>query len=102
MKEIPIAKGTTIYIGIRASNLDKRTWGEDALEFKPERWLNGDSGINGKAKDIQGYHHILSFIDGPRMCLGRAFATAEFKVSLAKLFLVNLFLNLILSPQVRT
>ena len=40
MKEIPIAKGTTIYIGIRASNLDKRTWGEDALEWKPERWLN--------------------------------------------------------------
>ena len=40
MKEIPIAKGTTIYIGIRASNLDKRTWGEDALEFKPERWMS--------------------------------------------------------------
>lgn len=83
-------------------NRSEDIWGPDAKEFKPERWLNGDSGINGKAKDIQGYHHILSFIDGPRMCLGRAFATAEFKVSLARLFLVNLFLNLILSPQVRT
>ena len=40
MREIPVPKGTTIYIGIRASNLDKRIWGEDALEFKPERWMS--------------------------------------------------------------
>ena len=40
MKEIPVPKGTTIYVAIRASNLDKRIWGEDALEFKPERWLS--------------------------------------------------------------
>lgn len=40
MREIPVPKDTTIYIGIRASNLDKRIWGEDALEFKPERWMS--------------------------------------------------------------
>lgn len=40
MKEIPVPKGTTFYIGLRASNLDKRIWGEDALEFKPQRWLS--------------------------------------------------------------
>ena len=40
MREIPVPKGTTIYIGIRASNLDKRICGEDALEFKPERWMS--------------------------------------------------------------
>ena len=40
IRELPVPKGTTIYIAIRASNLDKRIWGEDALEFKPERWLS--------------------------------------------------------------
>ena len=40
MKEIAVPAGTTIYIGLRASNLDKRLWGEDALQFKPERWLS--------------------------------------------------------------
>lgn len=40
MREIPIPKGTTFYMGLRASNLDKRIWGDDALEFKPERWLS--------------------------------------------------------------
>ena len=80
MKEIPVPKGTTIYVAIRASNLDKRIWGEDALEFKPERWLENEAGLTKKSKEVAGYHHILSFTDGPRICLGRLFAVAEFKV----------------------
>ena len=70
-------------------NRSEEIWGPDAKEFKPERWLDGDAGLNGKAKELQGYHHILSFIDGPRMCLGRAFAAAEFKVSIQWLWSAN-------------
>lgn len=40
----------------------------------------GLTGITSKAKGIPGYHHILSFAEGPRMCLGKFFAVAEFKV----------------------
>lgn len=40
MNEIPVPAGTTIFIGIRSGNLSKDIWGEDALEFKPERWLS--------------------------------------------------------------
>ena len=36
---IPIAKGTTILANIPACNTNKAVWGEDALEWKPERWL---------------------------------------------------------------
>lgn len=38
--EIPIARGTEIYVGILGSNTNKAMWGEDALEWKPERWLS--------------------------------------------------------------
>lgn len=59
----------------------KAIWGPDAKEFKPERWLNNREGLTAKAKEIQGYHHILTFVDGPRICLGRVFAFTEMKVS---------------------
>lgn len=40
ISEIPVPKETTIFIGVRASNRNKALWGEDADEFKPERWLS--------------------------------------------------------------
>ena len=39
MTSIPIPKGTDVLVGIGALNQDKGLWGEDALEWKPERWL---------------------------------------------------------------
>lgn len=41
MSRIPVPKGTNILVGIRASNLNPNVWGDDACEWKPERWLNG-------------------------------------------------------------
>ena len=40
MKEILVPAGTEIIVGIRPINKDKAIWGEDAAEFKPERWLS--------------------------------------------------------------
>lgn len=37
--EIPVPKNTYIIVGIRACNRNKAIWGEDALMWKPERWL---------------------------------------------------------------
>lgn len=37
--EILVPKDTYIIIGIRACNRNKAIWGEDALLWKPERWL---------------------------------------------------------------
>ena len=39
IQELPVEKGTTIIVGVRASNLNKEIWGDDAHEWKPERWL---------------------------------------------------------------
>ena len=39
MSEVPLSKGTTVVIGIRACNRNAALWGDDAREWKPERWL---------------------------------------------------------------
>ncbi|KAG2125568.1 cytochrome P450 [Suillus cothurnatus] len=81
---ISIAKGSLMVISIRAINRSLAIWGPDAKEFKPDRWLTED-GISGKAKEVQGHRHLLTFVDGPRTCLGKDFAIAEFKVVLSVL-----------------
>ena len=65
---------------------DPRIFGEDAKEWKPERWLapssNDKSSIGGKptAAD-EGIkrmdRHVLSFGAGARVCLGRNIAMLE-------------------------
>lgn len=40
ISEIPIAKGTPIVIGTLGINNSKALWGNDALDWKPERWLS--------------------------------------------------------------
>lgn len=77
---ITVAKGTTVSSPIRAVNLSEEFWGPDAKEFKPERWLED---ADNRSKEISGHRHLLTFADGPRICLGRSFALTEFKVRLS-------------------
>ncbi|KAG2358499.1 cytochrome P450 [Suillus spraguei] len=81
---ISIAKGTLITVPAAAINRSSAIWGPDAKEFKPDRWLTED-GISAKAKEVQGHRHLLTFVDGPRTCLGKDFAVAEFKAVLSVL-----------------
>ena len=39
LDSIFVPKGTAIGLGTLATNRSKTIWGEDALEWKPERWL---------------------------------------------------------------
>ncbi|KAJ3192292.1 Cytochrome P450 52A3 [Irineochytrium annulatum] len=59
-------------------------WGADALEFKPERWLDKD----GSVKRVSPYL-ACGFNAGPRVCLGQQMATVE--GIMAMLGLVNEF-----------
>ncbi|KAG2048815.1 cytochrome P450 [Suillus hirtellus] len=81
---ISIAKGTLITISAAATNRSSAIWRPHAKEFKPDRWLTED-GIGGKAKEVQGHRHLLTFVDGPRTCLGKDFAIMEFKTVLSVL-----------------
>ncbi|KAG7453117.1 cytochrome P450 [Guyanagaster necrorhizus] len=73
---IRIRKGQTILIPISTVNRDEALWGEDAKEFKPERWEK----IPDAVKSIPGvWGNMLSFIGGPRSCIGYRFSLVEMK-----------------------
>lgn len=40
LSPIFVKKGTRILLGFQARHYDKKVWGEDAEEFRPERWLD--------------------------------------------------------------
>ena len=78
-----VAKGTFIRIPIIGINMSEELWGNDAGKFDPKRWLDfyHDEGAGkGRWTEIQGYKHLLTFGNGPRMCLGKNFAVTEIKV----------------------
>ena len=75
-----VAKGTAVTVPIQVMNTSTDFWGQDAKDFRPERWLDDGKSIPDAAKSIQGYHHLLTFADGPRTCIGKMFAITEFKV----------------------
>ncbi|KAJ7758644.1 cytochrome P450 [Mycena metata] len=79
LDKLPIHKGTVVTVSSYYTNTAKSIWGEDAAEFKPERWLDGQD-VPAAAKELPGYHHTMVFSDGPRACLGKGFALTEMKV----------------------
>ncbi|KAJ6496845.1 cytochrome P450 [Mycena vulgaris] len=83
--KLPVQKGAVLTTSLVFTNLAKSIWGADAAEFKPERWLNDAGGVPATAKEYPGYHHTMTFLDGPRTCLGKGFALAEMKIVLSLL-----------------
>ena len=77
-----IPTGTEALICPWAINRDPTLWGEDAGTFNPERWLHGENAAHGGAASP---YALLTFIHGPRSCIGQAFAQLEMKVLLAVL-----------------
>ncbi|KAH0589123.1 hypothetical protein H2248_004891 [Termitomyces sp. 'cryptogamus'] len=71
-----VPKGTIFYIPIRVVNTWKSIWGEDAEDFRPDRWLNLPKAYNSSSS-------VLSFLSGPHACIGKTMAIIEMKVILA-------------------
>ena len=70
-----IPKGTSIFISPWANNVNKDLWGDDASEFDPERWLGVGRANTGGAQSNYAY---MTFLHGPRSCIGQGFAKGEF------------------------
>ncbi|KAL4068897.1 cytochrome P450 [Scleroderma yunnanense] len=81
---ISVARGTKIGINAACINRSEALWGLDAKIFLPERWL-AEGGIPKEVQEVQGYRHLLTFMDGQRACLGKGFAVTEFKAVLSVL-----------------
>ncbi|KAL4246377.1 cytochrome P450 family protein [Abortiporus biennis] len=85
MHEIFVPKGTQLFIGILSSNRNKALWGEDALEWKPERWLLPSTKELSDARIPGVYSNLMTFSGGGRSCIGFKFSQLEMKVVLSVL-----------------
>ncbi|KAL9098999.1 MAG: hypothetical protein Q9163_005435 [Psora crenata] len=80
LQGLPISKGTKVIISIWAVNTSVALWGEDASRFNPERWMGPGRAGNGGA---ESNFASMTFLHGPRSCIGQGFAKAEFATVLA-------------------
>ena len=71
-KHIP--KDTTLIVSPRIINRMEALWGEDADKFNPERFMGPGKANTGGA--VSNYA-LLTFLHGPRSCIGQGFAKAE-------------------------
>ncbi|KAK4545678.1 hypothetical protein LTR36_002631 [Oleoguttula mirabilis] len=71
---VAVRKGETIGYSVYLMHRRKDLWGEDASEFKPERW----------EQRIPAWQ-FLPFNGGPRICLGQQFALTEASYVLVRL-----------------
>ncbi|KAL3536808.1 hypothetical protein ACH5RR_000174 [Cinchona calisaya] len=70
-----VPAGSSITYSIYSAGRMKSTWGEDCLEFKPERWLTPD----GKKFIMHDSFKFVAFNAGPRICLGKDLAYLQMK-----------------------
>ncbi|CAL1371212.1 unnamed protein product [Linum trigynum] len=73
-----IPKGTNMWIDVVAMHHDPKLWGDDAYEFKPERF-EADP-LYGGCKHKMGF---MPFGFGGRMCVGRNLTVMEYKIVLS-------------------
>ena len=58
-------------------NLNEEFWGPDAGTFNPDRWLDPDTGRANNTGGATNNYAMLTFLQGPRGCIGQGFAKAE-------------------------
>ncbi|KAH9973189.1 cytochrome P450 [Lactifluus volemus] len=76
---ITSGKGDYVVLPIRLVDCSTEIWGEDANEFRPERWENLPETVHGFPSV---YGHLSTFMAGPRACIGYRFTIAEIKALL--------------------
>ncbi|KAF7986221.1 hypothetical protein HWV62_38664 [Athelia sp. TMB] len=80
---IRVRKGTYIHIPIEGLNTNEDIWGNDALNFNPDRWM--DLPENAKAPKHPGFYNLMTFSFGRQSCLGWKYSILEAKIFLAVL-----------------
>ncbi|KAM7257416.1 hypothetical protein ACFE04_013157 [Oxalis oulophora] len=71
-----VPAGSTVTYSIYSMGRMKNIWGEDCMEFRPERWLSPKLDRFEPPKD--GYKFV-AFNAGPRTCLGKDLAYLQMK-----------------------
>ncbi|KAM0747577.1 putative cytochrome P450 [Meredithblackwellia eburnea MCA 4105] len=81
---VPLRAGQVIYVSVRAVNFSKDIFGDDVDIFRPERWMENKK-IGGETTGVGVWSHLLTFLAGPRACIGYRFSLLELKVILSVL-----------------
>ncbi|KAG8668305.1 hypothetical protein FPOAC1_007684 [Fusarium poae] len=77
-----LPEGTIVGMNPYTTNRYPPAWGEDSAEWRPERWLEGDS---TQLRKLEA--NLLSFGAGTRTCLGQNVAMFEIKKLVVSLFM---------------
>nr|BED42971.1 cytochrome P450 monooxygenase [Trametes versicolor] len=85
MTEVPVPRGTMVLLHLTGCNTNKDLWGDDAEEWKPERWLGKVPPAVDDARVPGVYSNLMTFSGGGRACIGFKFSQLEMKVVLAVL-----------------
>lgn len=75
--DLTIPAGVQLLLPVIFVHHDRELWGEDAKEFKPERFSEGI------AKATKNKLAFFPFSWGPRICIGNNFALMEAKLAIS-------------------
>ncbi|KAG2368095.1 cytochrome P450 [Suillus spraguei] len=113
ISSIEVHEKALIVISILVANRNRTMWGDDANEWKPERWLSSPGRKDGPGTDVPShgaemlssklsapipgvkdgarypgvYSNMMTFLGGSRSCIGFKFAEMEMKEIIAALVL---------------
>ena len=73
-----VPKGSTVTYSIYSVGRMKSVWGEDCMEFRPERWLSVQEDRVRFEPPKDGFRFV-AFNAGPRTCLGKDLAYLQMK-----------------------
>ena len=87
----PVPAHTQVLLSPWATNRSPSLWGPSASEFVPERWIDYDPDKGMKPEEGRPNNHggsnsnysNLTFLHGPRSCIGQGFAKAELRALVA-------------------
>ncbi|KAJ8120365.1 hypothetical protein ONZ43_g2909 [Nemania bipapillata] len=80
-----IPKGVAVAISLWQMNRSPELWGPEADECQPERWIT--SGKPNSHGGANSNYDFLTFLSGPRSCIGQGFARAEMRCIIACMLL---------------
>ncbi|KAI6019956.1 cytochrome P450 [Pisolithus orientalis] len=78
IKGVHFPQGTVLSVPTYTIHRDTQAWGEDADQFRPERWFERDHAAMQKAFNPFSY--------GPRACVGRNLASMELLIIISSIF----------------
>ncbi|XP_048441392.1 cytochrome P450 CYP72A219-like isoform X2 [Pyrus x bretschneideri] len=77
LRNFSLPAGVEVALPLLLIHHDRELWGDDAQEFKPERFSEG------VAKTTKNKFTYFPFSGGPRVCIGQNFAMVEAKLAIS-------------------